>query len=127
MTIHSRPLEGSSRAEVKVRDSTGTNIDATATELLVDKYGKTLLDRPNYSIKSLSSPEVYSWTYAICNKQGDGQNMTAELNFDGSSNLTYSTGDCKTTKLIEPGQTKFMMHCQAGIGKYKKKLFHKIN
>jgi len=54
--------------------------------------------------------------------------MSAELNFDGSSNLTYSTGEVKqTTKNIQPGQTKFMMHCQAGIGKYKKKLFHKIN
>jgi len=72
MTIHSRPLEGSSKIEVKVRDSTGTDIDATASELLVEKYGKTLLDRPNYSIKSLSSPGIFSWTYAICNKEQEG-------------------------------------------------------
>jgi len=86
MTIHSRPLEGSSRVAVKVRDSTGTDIDSIASELLIEKYGKTLLDRPEYSIKSLSSPSVYSWAYAIQNKKTDSP-MTAELDFDGSSNL----------------------------------------
>lgn len=91
----------------------------------MEKYGKTLLDREEYSIKSLSSPSVYSWTYAIENKKTDSP-MTAELDFNGSSNLQYSTGTCKVTKSIKSGQIKFMMNCQAGVGKYKKKLFHKI-
>ena len=41
-------------------------------------------------------------------------------------NLTMSSAIESVTKIIEPGQLKFFLHCQAGLGSYKKEIYHEV-
>jgi hypothetical protein len=42
ITFHSKPLEGTEKVEVKIRDAVGTDIDNTTNRLILESYGKDL-------------------------------------------------------------------------------------
>lgn len=59
-----------------------------------------------------------------------GESIEGKLSFDGSKNLTVSASssleDRSVIKAIKPGHLKFFVHCQAGIGSYKKEVYHEV-
>lgn len=128
--MHSKPLEGSTRVKVLVRESDMTNIDTTATQLILQKYGEPILRKSSYSIIVQNSPLNQSWTYGIINHLATGELIEGKLSFDGSKNLRVSASasqdDRSVTKVIKPGQLKFFVHCQAGLGSYKKEVYHEV-
>ena len=129
--MHSKPLEGSTRVKVLVRESDETNIDATATQLVLQKYGEPILQKNSYSILSYHSPLNHSWTYGMQNNLKTGESIDGKLSFNGSKNLKVSTvsnnfDDRTVSKVIKPGQLKFFCHCYAGIGSFKKEIYHEV-
>ena len=56
LSVHSKPLEGSTRVKVLVRESDLTNIDQTASQLIIDAYGEPILSKSSYSILTHHSP-----------------------------------------------------------------------
>ena len=73
-----------------------------------------------------NSPINNSWTYGIANHLKTGEAISGTLTFTGSTNLTLSSGIETVTKMIESGQLKFFLHCQAGLGSYKKEIYHEV-
>ena len=60
-----------------------------------------------------------------------GEPIEAKLSFNGSKNLKVSATstnyeDRTVTKVIKEGELKFVVHCQAGIGSYKKEIYHEV-
>mmetsp|Transcript_2390 Transcript_2390/g.3301 ORF Transcript_2390/g.3301 Transcript_2390/m.3301 type:complete len:87 (+) Transcript_2390:414-674(+) len=77
------------------------------------------------------SPLNQSWTYGIANHLHTGEPIEGKLSFNGSKNLRVSTTSTNyenrtVLKIIKPGQLKFFAHCQAGIGTYKKEVYHEV-
>ena len=76
------------------------------------------------------SPLNQSWSYGISNHLKTGESIEGKLSFDGSKNLKVSSSanqeDRSVTKVIKPGQVKFFVHCQAGLGSYKKEVYHEV-
>ena len=132
LSVHSKPLEGSSRVKVLVRESDLTNIDTTATQLILEKYGEPILRSESYSILAHHSPLNQSWSYAMGNHLVQtGESIEGKLVFEGSRNLSLSTRVNKddglvVRKVIKPGQVKFFVHCQAGLGSFKKEVYHEV-
>ena len=43
LSVNSKPLEGKERVQVLIRDSKGTDIDQTATQLIMAQHGKPVV------------------------------------------------------------------------------------
>ena len=56
LSVHSKPLEGSARVKVLVRESDRTNIDQTASQLILETFGEAILKKSSYSILVHYSP-----------------------------------------------------------------------
>jgi hypothetical protein len=52
--------------------------------------------------------------------------MIVKLDLGESENLSYSTKGASAKKKIEPKQSQFFFHAQAGFGNFNKQLKHDI-
>ena len=57
--------------------------------------------------------------------------VEATLSLSGSKNILISNVNSQKveksiTRNIKPGQTKFFFHCMAGLGSYKKEIYHEV-
>ena len=66
----------------------------------------------------------------MANHLTTGESIEGKLSFKGSKNLHVSASsrdeERTLTKVIKPGQVKFFVHCQAGLGVYKKEVYHEV-
>ena len=52
--------------------------------------------------------------------------IIADINFEDSKNLMYSTKGATARRKLEPRECSFMLHTQAGFGDYHKQLKHSV-
>jgi hypothetical protein len=83
-----------------------------------------LLSLPNRNfilfIKIFLYSEIYGWTYGVVNDSDHP--IVATLDLTGSNNLMFSTKHGVAKKTLQPRECHFMLHAQAGIGEFSKKV-----
>lgn len=100
LSVNSKPLEGKERVQVLIRDSKGTDIDQTATQLILAQHGKAVVRASSYTVVVQHSPLNNSWSYGIANHLKTGEAISGTLTFTGSENLVMSSGKEVVTKTI---------------------------
>lgn len=65
MSFQSRGLEEDQPIVVRIRDAVGTDIDGRTTEMILNTYGQDEASGEGYTIKSLYSPNSYSYTFGV--------------------------------------------------------------
>ena len=103
MSVNSRPLIGNEPVKVLIRDSKNTNVDQTASNLILAKHGKAVVSSEAYTVIAKHSPLNTSWSYGVANHLKTGESISAKLDFKGSENLVLSSCMMNVTKTIEPG------------------------
>lgn len=63
---------------------------------------------------------VYSWSYGVSNDSDHP--IVVKLDLGGSENLSYSTKGSSSKKMLQPRETWFMLHAQAGFGNFTKSI-----
>lgn len=52
--------------------------------------------------------------------------MVVTLDLSNSENLSYSTKGAAAKKKVDPKQTQFFLHAQAGFGNFNKAITHEV-
>lgn len=118
ITIHSKPLEGTDKVEVKIRDAIGTDVDNTTNRLILEQYGKDIERGDGFRIIEKENDQAYSWSLGVSNESDHP--IVIKLDMRESENMQYSTRGSHNKKLLQPGEIWHMMHAQAGFGNFSK-------
>jgi hypothetical protein len=71
-----------------------------------------------FLVYSVSFRNVFASTYGIDNQTGNKMNVKFDM--ETSENLEFSTKTKVASRLVEPQNMEFLLHCQAGIGQSNK-------
>jgi hypothetical protein len=122
LTVQSRCLDGDSPVEMRIRDAIETDIDSKTNEMVVSQFGDQEATGDGYTLSCKFSKSVYSFSYTMTNT--GSAPIEAVLDMSSCENMSFSTRGPLIKKLIQPGESQFMMHAQAGFGEFTKSVRH---
>ena len=98
-----------------------TDLDVRTTLLVMEKFGHEVKkSKQGYRLMYTFSDKIFGYSYGIQNLKEYPLQVT--LDCSKSEDMLFSTPTSQVTKVIEPGETQFYMHCMAvpSKGKFKR-------